>query len=393
MLNILCEEKIPFAHAAFSGLGDVTLCKGNRLTSEDLKFVDVLIIRSGTQVDANLLDGTPVGFVGTATAGIDHVDIRYLKQRCIPFHNAPGCNAESVVEYVIAALLKLASAKQSSLIDKTVGVVGAGAVGGRLAGRLSAFGMNVLISDPPLLARDQSVAERWEMVALDELLQRADVVSLHVPLIKAGAYPTHHLIGMRELMMMKPGAWLINAARGAIVSNVDLLHSFQVQPLGAVILDVWENEPVVDRALYEMVDIGTPHIAGHSYEGKVNGTIQVYEALTKSLQMDGGWDVASVLQPGPEDRLDLAIPKDGLGTISGLHALTRQMYDIESDDQYFRKALTMDAEERGGFFLDRRKNYPRRRTYKRHTLRVQDMVPEAAKKLLTDGLGIRVVTP
>ena len=393
MLNILCEEKIPFAHAAFSGLGDVTLCKGNRLTSEDLKFVDVLIIRSGTQVDANLLDGTPVHFVATATAGIDHVDVQYLQQRGIPFHNAPGCNAVSVVEYVIAALLKMANAKQSSLFDKTVGVVGAGAVGGRLAGRLSALGMNVLVNDPPLLARDQLVGERWEMVALDDLLQRADIVSLHVPLIKGGAYPTHHLVGMRELLMMKPGAWLINAARGGVVSNVDLLHSFQVQPLGATILDVWENEPVVDRALYGVIDIGTPHIAGHSYEGKVNGTIQVYDALTKYLQMDGGWDIASVLQPGPEDQLDLALPNDGLGTISGLHALVRQMYDIESDDRYFRRALTMEAEERGGFFLDRRKNYPRRRTYEMHTLLVKDIVPQTAKKLLTDGLGISVITP
>lgn len=391
MLNILCEEKIPFALGAFSGLGNVTLCKGNRLTSEDLKFVDVLIIRSGTRVDADLLEGTPVQFVATATAGTDHIDKQYLLQCGIPFYNAPGCNAESVVEYVIAGLFNLSHARKTSFWKKTVGIVGGGNVGGMLANRLAAFGCDVLLNDPPLLAHDASVADNWQMVELDELLCNADIVSLHVPLVKDGPYPTHHLIGARELKMMKPEAWLINAARGAVVSNADLLHSLQNRPLGAVILDVWENEPGINTALYEYIDIGTPHIAGHSYEGKVNGTIQVYEALTRYLNQSGGWDIESVLRPGPEDRLELSMSFQGLDTIPGVHALVKQMYDIEVDDQRFRPVIPMSSAEGMAFFLNSRKDYPRRRSFQMHNLHVSGGLPESTRQILKYGLALKKI--
>ena len=344
MFNILSEEKILFAHEAFKNLGNVTLCKGNRLTAKDLKCIDILLIRSGTRVDHGLLDGTPVRFVASATVGTDHVNKAYLAEKGIPFYHAPGCNADSVVEYVIASLLTLARRKNETLAGKTVGIVGAGNIGRRLSERLPALGVEVLVNDPPLEAAGS--AHPFNFVSLDELLAASDIVTLHTPLTKSGPHATFHLMDEAQLRKMKPDAWLVNASRGAVLSNTDLKKVLQDGHLGAVVLDVWENEPLVDTDLMGLVDIATPHIAGHSYEGKVNGTIQVYEAFTAYFNMDGGWDPQSILKPAPEDHLDLSLSNSAHSSLARIDDLVRQMYDVEADDQRFRQSIDMEEEER-----------------------------------------------
>ena len=365
MFKFLCEEKIPFAREAFSNLGVVTLCKGNRLTAEDLKCVDVLMIRSGTVVDHRLLAGTPVQFVASPTAGTDHIDKAYLKRRKIAFYNAPGCNAESVVEYVLAGLLHLAEKKSRPLTGQTVGIVGVGNVGGRLALRLAALGMHVLIHDPPRLESGADMGE-FEHVSLGELLDASDIISLHTPLTRDGRYPTYHLIDEKVLMRMRPQAWLVNASRGAVVSNPALKKVLKKGHLGGVVLDVWENEPAIDVDLLQLVDIGTAHIAGYSYDGKVNGTIQVYEAFTGHYNVEGGWDPNSILEPNAEDHVELRAGQSGEADESLLRQLVAQMYDILEDDALFRTSIDLPPQQRADHFLHLRKSYARRRSFHWH---------------------------
>ncbi len=391
MFNILSEEKILFAGEAFKNLGNVTLCKGNRLTAQDLKHIDILLIRSGTRVDHELLDGTPVQFVASATVGTDHVNKAYLKANEIPFYHAPGCNAESVVEYVIAALLNVSAAKSEKLRGKTVGIVGAGNIGGRLAKRLAALGMEIIVNDPPLFGDTPDSSRSFRVVSLEELLATADIVTTHTPLARSGEHPTYHLLNERRLLEMKPGAWLVNASRGAVISNADLKKVLQTGRLGAVILDVWENEPAIDIELMDMIDIATPHIAGHSYEGKVNGTIQIYDSFIKHYKMDSTWDSNHILAASAEDKLDVALPDAPVDTENGLRMLVNQMYDISEDDRQFRKSMTMSAEDRAAFFLQLRKEYPRRRSFMMHKLNGAEKLSKETQKALIDGLGIQIV--
>ena len=393
MLNILSDEKILFAGEAFKNLGKITLCKGNRLTTEDLKYIDVLLIRSGTRVDPGLIEGTPVRFIASATVGTDHVNEAFLAQKGIPFYHAPGCNAESVVEYVIAALLSLASRKGGALRGKTIGIIGAGNIGGRLARRLPALGIKVIVNDPLLYDAKAAKKAPFPVVTLEELLQTADIVTVHTPLTREGAHATYHLLNKRRLKQMQAGAWLINASRGPVVNNADLKQVLHAGHLGAVVLDVWEGEPVVDTELMALVDIATPHIAGHSYEGKVNGTIQIYQAYTQHYGLDDRWDPQSILAPAAEDHLQLKWPAGGIETEAGLRSLVQQMYDIEADDASFRRSIALPEDERGALFLKLRKDYPRRRTFALHKLNPAVALREKEKSVLRYGLGIDVDEP
>ncbi|MEM8485392.1 MAG: 4-phosphoerythronate dehydrogenase [Bacteroidota bacterium] len=386
MFNILSEEKILFATDAFGNLGNITLCKGNRLTAKDLNYIDILLIRSGTRVDHALLAGTPVQFVASATVGTDHVDKAYLVSRNVPFYHAPACNAESVVEYVLAALYEVAARQKTTLKGKTVGIVGAGSIGGRLAKRLPALGMQILVNDPPQFGNKPGHTHPFPVVSLDTLLAQSDIVTTHTPLTKTGAHATHHLLDKARLLQMKPDAWLVNAARGAIVSNEALKSVLKAGHLGAVILDVWEYEPEIDTELLSLVDIGTPHIAGHSYEGKVNGTIQIYEAFTAHYGVDGGWEPASILQPTAEDQLLLEMPAVPVDDEAWMLNVIRQMYDIRADDAAFRALLSLPKVEQGAFFLASRKGYPRRRTFRLHHFDASAALPEVARRRLEKGL-------
>ncbi|MEZ4702440.1 MAG: 4-phosphoerythronate dehydrogenase [Rhodothermales bacterium] len=383
MFRILCEEKIPYAREAFSSLGEVSTLPVHDIVRDALRETDILLVRSGTRIDAALLDGTPVRYVATATAGTDHVDRDYLAARHIPFAHAPGCNADAVVEYVIAALYHLGRTKQAALAGKTIGIVGCGHVGGRLAARLPALGLNVLCCDPPLAEAGSPMA----LHAYEAVLEAADILTFHTPLVRDGAYPTYHLLDASGMQRMKPGAWLINASRGPVVDGRALEAAIDAGRFGAVVLDVWEGEPEVRLDLMRKVDLATPHIAGHSFEGKVNGTIMLYEALQQYLGMSGTWQVEDVLAPGPGDHLELAWP--AAAGEAALHDLVHQMYDITADDRTFRTAYDLPADAQGAFFRRLRKDYPRRRTFAMFTVApgTQDA---ATRRALRDGLRVQV---
>lgn len=280
MLNILADENIALVQEAFAPLGNLRTAPGRQITRDALEDVDILLVRSITRVDARLLTGTRCRFVGTATSGTDHVDQAWLAEQGIAFAEAHGCNAEGVADYVLAALALLAmNGDIGDWQQRSVGIVGCGAVGSRLAGRLLGLGMQVCIHDPFL---DQSHPLAACFSSLDLAMQQ-DIVSLHTPLTYSGPWPTFHLVDAARLALLQPDAVLINAARGAVLDTPALLARMAQTPMLRVVLDAWEGEPAVNSDLLTRVQIGTPHIAGYSRLGKLRGTWLLLDALHRHL--------------------------------------------------------------------------------------------------------------
>lgn len=274
-LRIVADENMPHVEPWFSGLAaSLARRPGRSLTPGDLMQADVLLVRSVTRVDAELLADTPVRFVGSATIGTDHVDQCWLAEQGIEFRHAPGCNAQSVVDWVLSVLSRLHLDTGLPWWRQTLGVVGAGNVGGRLVRRLRTLGVRVLVCDPPRARREGTDG----FVDLQTVLQAADILCLHAPLVRDGDDPTQGMIGAAELDRMKPDAWLINAGRGPVVQERALQAALEAGRINAV-LDVWPDEPRVSQHLLERVSQASPHVAGYSQEGKWAGTRMLAEAL------------------------------------------------------------------------------------------------------------------
>jgi len=271
-MKIVCTQSVFDAHDIFSTLGDVSIVADNALCKNDLTTADALITRSQNKIDANLLAGTAIKFVGTATSGVDHVDIDYLKQNNIIFADAKGCNANAVAEYVLACL---------PATPFTIGIVGYGCVGKRLHQLLLPLKCEVLINDSPLY----DAGALPEHQDLTMLCQQADVISLHIPLNKEKKYSTYQLINAEFFAQCKKQPLLINAARGDVMDYPAMLHALTQKQIANVILDVWPNEPTPDKRYIDKALIATPHIAGHSIEAKWQGTYQIYQALCDYLQI------------------------------------------------------------------------------------------------------------
>ncbi|UTA46567.1 4-phosphoerythronate dehydrogenase [Simiduia sp. 21SJ11W-1] len=357
--QIFVDENVPKAEEFFGQLGEVHTFAGRNVSAKTLANADALVVRSVTQVNEQLLAESKVNFVGTCTIGIDHLDTAWLDRRDIAYTNAPGCNANSVVEYVLAALALLNINWQG----KRVGIVGCGNVGGRLYAKLASLGAQVAAYDP-LLAPGAFP----NLVSLEEVFS-ADIVCLHAPLTTSGPYPTRHMIGRELLAHLPIGATLISAGRGPVVCNESLLAFANVRADLRLVLDVWEHEPWLPQALLARAAIGTPHIAGYSYDGKVAGTEKVFQALAshwgKTHQVNG----AHTQAPGcPEYEPKLALLSDA--DWQQVRRLVCNAYDIAADDQRLRDmvaaALKTGAPDEAiatGFDL-LRKTYPVRREFR-----------------------------
>ncbi len=385
---ILMDENIRRGREAFSGFGTVRTMPGRAIRSRDLANVDVLLTRSVTPINEDLLQGTSVRFVGSATTGTDHVDREYLERAGIAFTHAPGANADSVVEYVIAALVTIAVRRSVTLEDRTIGIIGCGQIGGRLLRRLPALGMEVLANDPPLARAAEAEGRPHEFVGLDRLLAGADMVTLHTPLTTGGPYPTYHLLADEQFEAMKDDAWLINTCRGSVVDNRALLSALAENRLDAAVLDVWEGEPTPNSDLIEACELASPHIAGYSYDGKIGGTIMLYEALEEFLGTDGGWAYRKELQLDEERSAQLEIPDETEETI-WLHRLVEQMYDITADDRRLRTMLDLSDEECAAYFEELRRTYPRRRSFSKFSVPAAD-VPESLRRAVSQALTMQL---
>lgn len=364
---IVADENIPLLDAFFAGFGDIRRVPGRSIDRATVEQADVLLVRSVTNVNRALLEGSKVRFVGTCTIGTDHLDLDYFNEAGICWSSAPGCNARGVVDYVLGSLMTLAEIEGADLTQRTYGVVGAGEVGGRLIKVLKGLGWNVKVCDPP-----RQAAEGGEYVSLEQIIEQCDVISLHTPLTRSGDSATWHLFDQQRLQQLKQGAWLINAARGPVVDNAALREVLLEREDLQAVLDVWEKEPEVDPALAELCVLATPHIAGYSLDGKQRGTAQIYQAYC-----------AFIGQPAAIALSDL-LPATWLSEVSlhgdcdpawALAMLCRGVYDPRRDDADFRRSLVGNVAEQRAAFDALRKQYPVRREIEGLKVRIEGDAP------------------
>lgn len=357
-MKIICATNIPFANEAFGALGSLQIMSPPEITNTVVRSADILIVRSTLKVNSGLLSGSRVRFVGTCTIGNDHLDIGWLEKNGINWHAAPGCNANSVAEYVVVSLLTLAARRRLSLQGKTIGIIGVGNVGRLVVKKAEALGMRAVLNDPPLF--DATGNESYR--PLDEVLANSDIISVHVPLTRNGKHPTFHLAGADLFDRMKPAGIFINAARGAVMHSESFLEARAKGILANAVIDCWEGEPVFRLDVLGAADIATPHIAGHSFEGKVMGTAIIYRQLCEFLGIKPDWNPEPCLQssPAPEITFDAA----GLPEEEALLKIARAVYDVEADDRDFRARACSDAATRGKNFEMMRTNYHMRREFR-----------------------------
>lgn len=376
-MRILADENIPMLEV-FEHHGSLRRVAGRSLDRVVLADAEVLLVRSVSQVDRALLEGSQVKFVGTCTIGTDHLDIDYFAEQGIGWASAPGCNARGVVDYVLSALLTLAERDGVDLAQRCFGVVGAGQVGERLVQVLRGLGWQVLVCDPPRQQR-----EGGDYVDLATLLERCDAISLHTPLTKLGEWPTHHLLGAEQLQTLQAGSWLINASRGAVVDNQALKQFLAQRSDVRAVLDVWEGEPQVDAELAQHCDIATAHIAGYSLDGKIRGTEQIYQAFCQHFAIPTQAAITFPEQTLLSMQLATHTP-----VAEAMRVVCRAVYDLRSDDAAFRLSLQGDADQRRTAFDLVRKNYPVRREIP--DLQVQLSQPQTQLQQMIKALGIRI---
>ncbi len=350
-MKLVVDENIVQAKEAFSTFGEITFVSGREITNESLLNADILIVRSVTKVNEELLKNTKIKFVGTATIGTDHIDIDYLKKNNIGFSSAAGCNSYSVAEYIFSAITQIAIQNDFKISEKSIGVIGYGNIGTKVVKIAKALGVRVVINDPP--------KERFSKEQIFSSLKEAlscDIVTFHVPLNIGGVDNTVHLLDEKNINLIKENAILINTSRGPVVDNQVLKNRLKEENNIHVVLDVWEEEPVIDLDLLGMIKIATPHIAGYSYEGKVNGTKIIYDALCNYLKINKKW------LPSPEPVLNNKIEinhEENLLTV--LKKLFSKSYPIMEDDKLLRKIVSLSEIENPKYFDSLRKNYGIRR--------------------------------
>jgi len=376
-VKILIDENMPYATQLFATLGEVKAVSGRSISSSQLATADALMVRSVTQVNEALLKQSKVKFVGTATAGFDHVDKQWLAQAGIAFSAAPGCNATAVVEYVFSALLLLAERDRFDLREKTVGIVGVGNVGSRLNARLKAWGVNTLLCDPPRAAAADNSEQFWP---LEKLVSQADILTFHTPLNKSGCYSSYHLLNEELLAAMPAGRILLNTSRGAVIDNQALLKALENGKKIDVILDVWEHEPFLSLPLLAKTRIGTPHIAGYSLEGKARGTTQIFAAFSQFLGQVAQIELADLLPIAEFNEITFR----GELTQANLKRLVHLVYDVRRDDALLRNVAHLT-----GQFDHLRKYYPERREWS--SLKVSCDNVDAANTLKMLGFDSKLI--
>ncbi len=376
-LHILADENIPAVEQYAGDLATVQRFSGRNLRPGQLAGVDVLLVRSVTAVNEALLAGSDIGFVGTATSGVDHIDREYLCDRNIGFSHAPGSNANSVVEYVLAAIAASGDHLEQVFSGIPVGIVGYGTIGRALAARLKSLGINFRAYDPWLAPGEiEQPAELAEILA-------CGVVTLHAELTRQQPWPSYHLLDQAALALVSSRSLLINASRGPVVDNTALSGLLAAGRGPRVVLDVWEGEPKINATLLEQVQLGTPHIAGYSLDGKLLATRMLIAAMARYLDLPWN-DPGSVAQDAPA----LEIP-GGIGGATLLRSVLAQRYDITMDDAALRRGTLGASPGAAGEAFDRlRREYPERREVLGSRVSPGPLAAEAADLLAA--LGCRM---
>lgn len=344
-MKIIIDKDIPFTEGVFEPYADVVYMDGASIVHDAVIDADCLLVRTRTKCNADLLEGTTVKMIATATIGTDHIDFSYCSSKGIFVQNASGCNAGGVMDYVFSALYGVAARKSINLTNATAGIVGVGNVGSKVEAMARRLGMEVLLCDPPR----QSMEGSKQFCSLEYLLEHSDVVTMHVPLNPS----TRRMCNDRFFNTMKYGAVFINAARGEIMDEAALIAARE--RLGGIVLDTWNNEPDINRELMDAADIATPHIAGYSFQGKLAGTMMAVRAVARFF------DISDLFEFFPQDiapgmdavRVDVTNMSQGQIT-----SIFQYNYPIFTDDFMFRMDPDKFEELRSGykyrreFFID-----------------------------------------
>lgn len=346
-MKIVVDDKIPFIREAISQIStDVIYKPGIAISPDDIHDADALIIRTRTRCDEALLKGSKVSFIATATIGYDHLDIEYLKRAHVTWTNCPGCNANSVGQYIHSCLLLLEKEKGYDLSKTTVGLVGVGHVGHAVIEAIRPLGVQILLNDPPQKEALRKAGKPHEFfLKMEELQEKCDIISFHTPLITKGPYPTFHLANKTFFNALKKRPIIINTSRGAAVDNTDVLQALKEGIIRDAIIDTWENEPNINQELLNLIYIGTPHIAGYSADGKANATRMALTALCNHFHLPVTFQIRVPQLPEEE------LPAPNLTETE--RALV--LYNPHTDSLKLKSHPTMFEELRG--------NYPLRREF------------------------------
>lgn len=356
---IVADENIEMLHEAFSGFGEIIAMPGREITPEIIRDADVLLIRSVTKADAALLEGSSVKFIGTATIGTDHVDTEYLAKRGIVFTDAKGCNADAVAQYFITLYSKyiVENDRPSDLIT---GIIGAGNIGSRIKNFLEVFDKKYILNDPPLM---EAGTTDFKFSSLKDALS-ADIVTFHTPLVTSGAHPTLRLLNEHNIKYLKTGSYIINSSRGEVAENKALLDAMTIFD-SVISADVWEGEPDINIPLLGKSFTATPHVAGYSLEGKINGTRILHEKLARFLKTDPYFTPRLPKVENHLIEINSTLPTEEI-----LYRITRHIYDIDADTARMKKLKFLAKEKRAGYFDDLRKNYRLRREFSNYNIKL-----------------------
>lgn len=337
-MKVIVDDKIPYLHEALAGIADeAVFLPGASFTKQAVKDADALIVRTRTRCDKDLLEGSRVQFIATATIGHDHIDADYCRQAGIVWTNCPGCNAGSVEQYVHSCLLLLKREKGLDLHNATIGVVGVGHVGSRVARMAEELGMKVLLNDPPRADRGEQ-----GFVSLHTLARECDVITFHTPLNREGRYATFHLADEDFLFSLEHTPFIINASRGEVVDTAALLAALSAGRVKDAIIDTWEHEPHISRELLSVAFLATPHIAGYSADGKANATRMSLEALCRHFGIEANFRIV------PPEMPEMPFPSD-------TEERHLQLYNPMRDSEWLKA-----SPEKFEWF---RGNYPLRREF------------------------------
>jgi len=369
-MKIVIDDKIPYIRGAFEGVAEVIYLPGSKTTPEVVKDADAIVTRTRTICNENLLAGSSVKFIATATIGYDHIDTDYCDAAGIKWTNAPGCNSKSVEQYIASTLMVLAERKNLQLKDMCIGVVGVGNVGSKVARICKLFGMKVLLNDPPRERAEGSAS----FVSLKQMMDEANIITLHVPLNMKGDDATVHLGNEAFFSGLKRKPIFINSCRGEVVDTLAVKAALKSNQISGFVCDCWENEPDIDLELLSMTEIATPHIAGYSKDGKATGTQMSVHAISQFFGLGlENWNPSGVEQPAnPVFELD----GTGLSEQEIIAKAILHTYDIRNDDQDFRKNTAQFEQLRG--------DYPVRREFPAFTIvpkNVSEGTLEVLKKL------------
>ncbi len=375
IMKIIIDNKIPYIKGALEPFAEVIYLPGKETTPAVVKDADALITRTRTICNEKLLKGSNVKYIATATIGFDHIDTEYCSKTGIEWTNAPGCNAESVNQYITSALFSWSMRKRIDLRGLTIGVVGVGNVGSRVAKTCETLGMKVLLNDPPRERREGSA----QFVSLKKIMKEADIITFHVPLNAEGIDATFHLADENFFQNLPKKPLIINSCRGEVVDTEAVYDAIEADDIAGFVADCWENEPDINLELLNLCEYGTPHIAGYSKDGKANGTKMSVQAISRFFNLGiDNWEPTNV-----------ELPKNTMIEIDGhqrreysiLAEAILSTYDIENDDDNLRDAPLKFEQLRG--------DYPVRREFNTYTIKAKNIEEQTINKLIKLGFKIQ----